>query len=224
MSKHHQSSRRKSYGRRQHEVRERQDRASISPRASMSSSAMATRRAGRPASPSSTRALRASASCRRLTDGRLRGRPPTNDHARRGRPRIAEGPTLERRRARAAVRAGRRPIAVGLVLGAIVVAFMLAFFSLAQVCACPPPARHRAPPGHPGPARLPAAGPPLGPEPPRARAGDPQARHRRRPGPVERSAHPAGPLGDRANHAGSDRFPLAGCWSCCWCSWWLRSP
>jgi hypothetical protein len=52
-----------------------------------------------------------------------------------GRPRLADPvlPTLPRRRARAAVRAHRtaasRP---GLVLGVIVVAFMLAFFSLAQ--------------------------------------------------------------------------------------------
>src|SRR6476646_3846570 len=48
------------------------------------------------------------------------------------RPRIAEGPSLERRRARGAFRAGRRTNRLGLVLGAIVVAFMLAFFSLAQ--------------------------------------------------------------------------------------------
>jgi len=52
-----------------------------------------------------------------------------------GRPRFFESPapTLPRRRARAAVRADRtvraRP---GLLLGLIVVAFMLAFFSLAQ--------------------------------------------------------------------------------------------
>jgi hypothetical protein len=43
-----------------------------------------------------------------------------------------EVPTLERRRVRGAFRAGRRTNRVGLVLGAIVVAFMLAFFSLAQ--------------------------------------------------------------------------------------------
>ncbi len=52
-----------------------------------------------------------------------------------GRPRLREtaAPTLARRRARPTVRAGRtaagRP---GLILGVIVVAFMLAFFSLAQ--------------------------------------------------------------------------------------------
>jgi len=41
-------------------------------------------------------------------------------------------PALRRRRARSAVRAGRRTNRVGLVLGGIVLAFMLAFFSLAQ--------------------------------------------------------------------------------------------
>jgi hypothetical protein len=48
------------------------------------------------------------------------------------RPRIAEGPTLGRRRVRGAVRSGQRTDRLGLILGAIVVAFMLAFFSLAQ--------------------------------------------------------------------------------------------
>jgi len=47
-------------------------------------------------------------------------------------PRIAEGPALDRRRVRGALRAGRRTNRLGLVLGGIVVAFMLAFFSLAQ--------------------------------------------------------------------------------------------
>ena len=48
------------------------------------------------------------------------------------RPRTAERPTLGRRRVRGAFRAGRRTNRLGIVLGAIVVAFMLAFFSLAQ--------------------------------------------------------------------------------------------
>ncbi len=46
--------------------------------------------------------------------------------------RVAERPTLERRRVRGAVRSGRRTNRLGLVLGAISVTFMLAFFSLAQ--------------------------------------------------------------------------------------------
>jgi len=48
-------------------------------------------------------------------------------------PRLAEGPTLGRRRMRTAVRAGRRPSHLGLVLGVIVISFLLAFFWLAQV-------------------------------------------------------------------------------------------
>jgi hypothetical protein len=49
-----------------------------------------------------------------------------------GRPRV-EVPTLPRRRARTAVRSHRTSSSrLGLVLGVIVVAFMLAFFSLAQ--------------------------------------------------------------------------------------------
>ena len=47
-------------------------------------------------------------------------------------PRLAEAPALPRRRARTAVRARRGPNRLALVLGGIVVAFMLAFFSLAQ--------------------------------------------------------------------------------------------
>lgn len=46
--------------------------------------------------------------------------------------RASQDPVLARRRVRGAVRAGRRTNRLGLVLGAIVVAFMLAFFSLAQ--------------------------------------------------------------------------------------------
>jgi hypothetical protein len=45
---------------------------------------------------------------------------------------IGRSPALPRRRARSAVRAGRRTNRVGLALGGIVLAFMLAFFSLAQ--------------------------------------------------------------------------------------------
>jgi hypothetical protein len=48
------------------------------------------------------------------------------------RSRVVETPTLPRRRVRGAVRARRRSTHLPLVLGAIVVAFVLAFFSLAQ--------------------------------------------------------------------------------------------
>lgn len=48
------------------------------------------------------------------------------------RPRAVDRPAIGRRRVRGAFRAGRRTNRLGIVLGAIVVAFMLAFFSLAQ--------------------------------------------------------------------------------------------
>lgn len=47
-------------------------------------------------------------------------------------PRTVETPTLERRRARSAVRARRRPGRIGILLGGIALAFLLAFFSLVQ--------------------------------------------------------------------------------------------
>ena len=46
--------------------------------------------------------------------------------------RTLDAPALPRRRTRTAVRARRRPNRLGIVLGAIVVAFSLGFFSLAQ--------------------------------------------------------------------------------------------
>ncbi len=48
------------------------------------------------------------------------------------RPRIAEGPALGRRRARTAVRSGRRSRRLGTVLTGVVVTFLLAFFWLSQ--------------------------------------------------------------------------------------------
>jgi hypothetical protein len=43
-----------------------------------------------------------------------------------------QAPALPRRRSRVAMRATRRPRSVGMVIGAIVVAFLLSFFSLVQ--------------------------------------------------------------------------------------------
>lgn len=43
-----------------------------------------------------------------------------------------QAPALPRRRSRVVIRANRRPRAVGMVIGAIVVAFLLSFFSLVQ--------------------------------------------------------------------------------------------
>ena len=85
-------------------------------------------------SGSSTRAARASAS-RSATDRWPSTRAPARARSRSRAalgPRAPQAPTLDRRRVRAAFRAGRRTNRLGLVLGAIVVAFMLAFFSLAQ--------------------------------------------------------------------------------------------
>lgn len=48
------------------------------------------------------------------------------------RSRVADTPTLTRRRVRGAVRARRRTNRLAVVLGGIVLAFLLAFFSLAQ--------------------------------------------------------------------------------------------
>jgi len=48
------------------------------------------------------------------------------------RSRVVEAPTLPRRRVRGAVRARRRTNRLAIVLGTIVIAFVLAFFSLAQ--------------------------------------------------------------------------------------------
>ncbi len=47
-------------------------------------------------------------------------------------PRSIEAPKLARRRARTTVRARRRPGRVGILLGGIALAFLLAFFSLVQ--------------------------------------------------------------------------------------------
>ena len=48
------------------------------------------------------------------------------------RPRTEPAPLIARRRARTAVRAGRQANRVGILLGAIAIIFVLAFFSLAQ--------------------------------------------------------------------------------------------
>lgn len=47
-------------------------------------------------------------------------------------PRTVELPALPRRRSRSTVRARRRPTRVGVLLGGIALAFLLAFFSLVQ--------------------------------------------------------------------------------------------
>ena len=81
MSKRHQSSRRKTYGRRQHEVRERHDRGQHAEGFELElgewgpaaqADPLGVPRSAEPAPPPRAR---------RLTDGRLRGRPPAHDRA-----------------------------------------------------------------------------------------------------------------------------------------------
>ncbi len=75
--------------------------------------------------------------------GRLNGRSggrgplaavalPRSQPAVQPRPRVESAPAIARRRARTAVRAGRRANRVGILLGAIAIIFVLGFFSLAQ--------------------------------------------------------------------------------------------
>jgi hypothetical protein len=63
---------------------------------------------------------------RRLEEPFLRPQAPTPPLA------PPQTQTLPRRRARVAMRANRRPRVVGMVIGVIVVAFLLSFFSLVQ--------------------------------------------------------------------------------------------
>src|SRR3954453_20845363 len=58
------------------------------------------------------------------------------------RPRTSVRATLERRRVRTAFRAGRRTNRLGILLVAIVIAFMLAFFSRAQQVRVSAPGLH----------------------------------------------------------------------------------
>ena len=130
MSKRHQSSRRKTYGRRQHEVRERHDRGQHAEGFEFELGEWGP--AARPTrSGSSTRAARASAS-RSATERWPSTRAPARARS-RCRARAARAADAARRsrpssaaRVRGAFRAGRRTNRLGLVLGAIVVAFMLA--------------------------------------------------------------------------------------------------
>jgi hypothetical protein len=57
---------------------------------------------------------------------------PRSGPAVQPRPRIESAPAIARRRARTAVRAGRRANRVGILLGGIAIIFVLGFFSLSQ--------------------------------------------------------------------------------------------
>ncbi len=134
MSKRHQASRRKTYGRRQHELHERHDRRHR-PGDARSSTADGRGASGQSIrSPSTTRA-RACASLRRRvtwpsTRAPAHGSIASSASSRPG----CRGAERSAARAgcRGAVRARRRAEPPsGLALGAIVVVFLLAFFSLA---------------------------------------------------------------------------------------------
>ena len=207
MSKRHQSSRRKTYGRRQHEVRERQRsrpaRRGLRVRARRVGHGRSGRSARVPRSAQPAHPLRA----RRLTMAVYEGARPRTIALPRRPPRPPSARPSERRRVRGAVRAGRRTNRLGIVLGRASSSRSCSRSSRSPSrSACRPPAGHR-----PAGARAPAARDrgrraPLGPEPARPRAGHPQAGHRRRARPAVRAARPAGPLGDRATDAGPDRF------------------
>ena len=196
MSKRHHTSRRKAYGRRQHEVRERHDRGQHADASALDLDAVGLRRSRRPAVvPRSAHAavpLRAG----RLIDGRLRGRTPPHHRAARD----ARG-SSSRRCCPVGVPAlrsapiGRPGLGPASILGLIVVAFMLAFFSLAQQVRVSATSydigrlqveRERLD------ARLQEID--VGSEPARSRAGRPQARTRRRPRPAGRDRPASGPL------------------------------
>ena len=132
MSKRHQNNRRKTYGRRQHELHERRQRDHVPAEAEAGLDDL-----GPPASPtasrSSTRARRACTTPWATDDGRLPGCAPAHHRP------AAPPPRRARRRrpcraaaSRAAVRARRGPSRISILLAAIVVAFAGAFFSLSQ--------------------------------------------------------------------------------------------
>ena len=189
MSKRHQSSRRKSYGRRQHEVRERHDRASITPRRPTSNSSDGGRRRRPTRSHSSIRARRDCASRSATEMAVYRG------HARAtialpGGPRASPdraGAALPRRRAR-----GRGPGATRPVGGSRSSSAASSWRSCSRSSrspsrsACPRRATTSAGSRRSAIRSTPAPGTAVGPQPARPRARRPQARPRRRAGPARR--------------------------------------
>ena len=133
MSKRHQASRRRSYGRRQHELHEREAPPSLPGAARARDRRRRCRRPRAIRSPSWIRGLRGSATRWASRDGRLRRalgrnrllpgpRPPS-----RGSGRTVEAPRPRRRPGASPVEPPVRSCSA-----AIVIAFVLAFFSLAQ--------------------------------------------------------------------------------------------
>ena len=194
MSKRHQSSRRRSYGRRQHEIR---GAARAPPRTRPAGGQLGRSRrrdAGRPA--------RLPRSARAAPPLRLRGLMAVYQGARkRGlelpRPTLDLDLPFAGRRGQAAsglVREGR-PTRVGTVLAGIVVAFVLAFLSLSQSVRTAATSYDIVRLGSEY-ERLDAlrARSSIEPRPARSRTRDPQAGPRRRPRPTRRAPHHSGPL------------------------------
>ena len=131
MSKRNQYNRRKSYGRRQHELYERRQRDTRQPIEAGTDDLAAAGIADRFAflDPRTPRLHYA----RATDDGRLPGYTAPHHRPAAAPPRVElQAPTLTRRRTRAAVRARRGPSRICILLAAIVVVFAGAFFSLSQ--------------------------------------------------------------------------------------------
>ena len=216
MSKRHQSSRRKTYGRRQHEVRERHDRGQHTEGFEFELGEWGTAAPGRSARRSSIRAARASAS-RSATERWPSTRAPAHARSRCRAGRASPSARRStRRRVRGAVRAGRGPNRLGIVLGGHrrrVHARVL----LARPAG--PRVRDRATTSagcELDRQRLDDRGcrAPVRPEPARSRAGHPQAGHRRRPRPAGRAARPAGPTRRSSDRCWAGPIRAAACSSC----------
>ena len=194
VSKRHQSSRRRSYGRRQHEMAERHERRVERgrPEANWAEAADATQ-----ADPLAFLDPRT-----RATSLRLRGLMAVYQGARKRALELPR-PTLDLdlpfagRRGQAAtglVREGR-PTRVGTVLAAIVVAFVLAFLSLSQsVRTAATELRHRPARIRVRAARRPATRSPVEPRPARGRTCHPQVGTRRRTRTARRAPDHSRPL------------------------------
>ena len=203
MSKRHQASRRRTYGRRQHEIRERRERTWRRDR----DGARPRRRRFRAGRGDRCRppgaGLRLRLARARVVAGYAGARPRSGLLGRRGAGPSRRGTVepragvMPRRRISggSAARARQRSGRTGLVVAAIIVVFALGLVSLSQTVRVSANGleRRSAPGGAAAPPRR-AAGAAVRPQPARARARRPQARPRRRPGPARRPAHRPGPL------------------------------
>ena len=111
-----------------------------------------------------------------------------------------QAPALPRRRSRVAMRANRRPRTVGFIIGAIVIGFLLSFFSLVQTVRVSTSGydMYLLNPGLPA-APEPAAAGHLRHQPGGSGIRHPPPGHRRRPFPAARAGSPPGSLGSRTD-------------------------